>query len=58
MNIDPETKREALIFLQTMLDNPEVHMFETPRYLTELYGINRHDAKDLMFEFLETCRGY
>jgi hypothetical protein len=57
MNIDPETKREALIFLQTMLDNPDVHMFETPRYLTELYGINRHDAKDLMFEFLETCRG-
>lgn len=57
MNIDPETKREALNFLQTMLDNPEVHMFETPPYLTELYGINRHDAKDLMFEFLETCKG-
>ena len=57
MRIDPETKREALIFLQTMMDNPDVHMFETPRYLTELYGINRHDAKDLMFEFLETCRG-
>jgi|11BtaG_2_1085332.scaffolds.fasta_scaffold00034_26 hypothetical protein len=57
MNIDPETKREALIFLQTMLDNPDVHMFETPPYLTELYGINRHDAKELMFEFLETCKG-
>ncbi len=56
MNIDPETKREALIFLQTMLDNPDVHMFETPRYLTELYGINRHDAKDLMFEFLKANR--
>ncbi len=56
MTIDPKTKREALIFLQTMMDNPDVHMFETPPYLTELYGINRHDAKDLMFEFLETCR--
>tara|TARA_R100000951_G_scaffold38101_1_gene32339 strand:- start:944 stop:1120 length:177 start_codon:yes stop_codon:yes gene_type:complete len=56
MNIDPETKREALIFLQTMMDNPDVHMFETPPYLTELYGINRHDAKDLMFEFLEANR--
>ena len=56
MKIDPETKREALIFLQTMMDNPDVHMFETPRYLTELYGINRHDAKDLMFEFLKANR--
>ena len=56
MNIDPETKREALIFLQTMMDNPDVHMFETPRYLTELYGINRYDAKELMFEFIRADR--
>ena len=57
MSIDPETKREALIFLQTMQDNPAVHMFETPRHLTELYGINRCDAKDLMLEFIKADRG-
>jgi hypothetical protein len=56
MNIDPDTKREALVFLQTMQDNPAVHMFETPRYLTELYGINRYDAKDLMLEFIRADR--
>ena len=56
MNIDPKTKREALIFLQTMMDNPAHHMFETPRYLTQLYGINRYDAKELLFEFLKANR--
>ena len=49
-------KEQYFIFLDNIRETGKINMLGATPYLEDAFGLNRHDAKDILFEWMCTFR--
>ena len=49
-----ESKEEIFTFLNDVRESSAVNMFEGGRLIQEQYGLSRHEARDILLEWMKT----
>jgi hypothetical protein len=47
-------KQEVFAFLNDVRKSGQINMFEGGKYVQEMFGVNRNEARDLVIEWMQT----
>jgi len=47
-------KQEVFAFLNDVRESGQINVFEGGKYVQEMFGVNRNEARDLVIEWMQT----